>query len=260
MTEWYLGTIGFGYKDWVGGFYPESLRAADYLAFYSQKFNAVELDTTFYGVPKLSRVKQWAASVPKGFRFCAKLPRRITHEKGLKGARGELEEFVEAMRGLEGKLGALLIQLPQSFTAKEEKALGEFLEGLPRDVRFAVELRHASWIKPEIVELLRSFGVSWATTEYPRLPNQVKHTRDFLYIRWIGQHGAYDRHSYERVDKTPQLVWWRDQIEPYLGQVRDIYGFFNNDYAGFAAGTCLKFKRILGMIGESANLVQGRLF
>lgn len=261
MSEWLLGTMGFGYKDWGGGiFYPVGLHSGDYLAYYSRSFNAVELDTTFYGVPKLAKVKQWANSVPDQFVFCAKLPRMLTHEKALRGVQGELDEFVDAMRHLGEKLGVILIQLPPSFTLSEEKYLAEFLEVLPTDIRFAVEFRNASWLVPKIEQLLKSHQVCWATTEYPNLPNQVKQTSDFLYLRWIGQHGTYDRHTYERVDKTSQLVWWKDQIQPYLDRAGCVYGFFNNDYAGYAVGTCNKFKKILGLPTSPERVTQGRLF
>lgn len=260
MSAWFLGTMGFGYKDWVGAFYPDDTRSQNFLSYYSRSFNSVELDTTFYGVPNTPKVKQWATSVPDHFKFCAKLPRQITHEKRLQGVKGELDEFVDSMRILENKLGALLIQLPPGFTSAEEKPLVEFLDLLPMDVRFAVEFRHASWEKQKTEELLQNRQVCWATTEYPGLTNQVKQTCDFLYIRWIGQHGSYDRHSYERVDKTNQLLWWKDQIQPRLDKVGEVYGFFNNDYAGYAVGSCIKFKKILGLPGESEKIIQGRLF
>lgn len=261
MSEWFLGTMGFGYKDWGGGvFYPFGLRSASSLAYYSRSFNAVELDTTFYGVPKLTKVKQWANSVPDRFVFCAKLPRTLTHENGLRGVQGELSEFIEVMRHLEEKLGVILIQLPPSFTLAEEKYLAEFLDFLPTDIRFAVEFRHASWLIPKIEQLLRSHQVCWATTEYPGLPNQIRQTSHFLYIRWIGQHGTYDHHTYERVDKTQQLIWWKDQIQPFLDHTNRVYGFFNNDYAGYAISTCNKFKNILGLSISPDKVTQGRLF
>jgi uncharacterized protein YecE (DUF72 family) len=260
MMNWFLGTMGFGYKDWMEVFYPKACRPSNYLSYYSRRFNAVELDTTFYGVPKSSKIQQWVASVPDSFTFCAKIPRDITHEKGLIGAHGELAEFTDVMRILGHKLGVLLIQLPPRFTISEEKALGEFLELLPEDLKFAVEFRHASWERQNTEELLRQFKVCWATTEYPGLTNQVKQTCDFIYMRWIGQHGTYDRHSHERVDKTEQLTWWKENILSYKDKVKDIYGFFNNDYAGYAVGTCKKFKKILGLPIEAEEMIQGRLF
>lgn len=260
MANWYLGTMGFGYKDWVSIFYPEGCRTPSYLPYYSRSFNSVELDTTFYGVPNRNKITQWAASVPESFVFCAKIPKKITHEMGLKNTQAELYEFIDAIRSLGNNLGVLLIQLPPGFTAVEERVLGAFLELLPEDVRFAVEFRHPSWERQKTEDLLRAFKVCWATTEYPGLANRVKRTCSFLYIRWIGQHGTYDRHTHERVDKSNQLYWWKEQINPHLEFVENVYGYFNNDYAGYAAGTCLKFKSILGLPDIQQTLTQGRLF
>jgi uncharacterized protein YecE (DUF72 family) len=200
------------------------------------------------------------ASVPDGFLFCAKLPRQITHEKRLILVQGELIEFLDVMRMLGNKLGVLLIQLPPSFTISEEKGLAEFLELLPDDLKFAVEFRHASWERQKTQDLLRAFNVCWATIEYPGITNQVKQTCDFIYIRWIGQHGTYDQHTQEVVDKTSQLIWWKEQIQSHLDKVNTVYGFFNNDYAGFAVGTCIKFKKLLGFPVVSQEIKQGRLF
>jgi uncharacterized protein YecE (DUF72 family) len=110
-------------------------------------------------------------------------------------------------------------------------------------VRVAIEFRHSSWFTPQTAELPRRRGVGWAATEYPRLPRQIHLTASFLYVRWIGRHGSYDHHNHERVDKTPELQAWLNEILAYSTQVDSIYGFFNNDYAGFAPGTCNRSRR-----------------
>ncbi len=124
MVEWFLGTMGFGYDDWRGVFYPPGTTSRDYLTHYSRIFNSVEMDTTFYGVPRSAVVTQWAASTPDNFKFCAKLPRTITHEMGLIGTRGLVDEFIDAMRLLGDKLGVILIQFPPSFTSTESAGAG----------------------------------------------------------------------------------------------------------------------------------------
>ncbi len=264
MVDWLLGTMGFGYKDWQGVFYPAGVGARDYLEHYSRIFNAVEMDTTFYGTPRLSTVEGWAAATPQDFRFCAKVPRLITHEMELVGAAAAMNEFTDALLPLGEKLGAILIQLPPSFDITHHLALAAFLEDLPNTAagkRVAVEFRHPSWYNQQTADLLRTRGVAWATTEYPLLPRQVNVTADFLYIRWIGQHGSYDHHNHERVDKTPELEGWLAQIQASLEGINTIYGFFNNDYAGFAAGTCNRFKKIAGLPAVPFTPPeQGRLF
>jgi uncharacterized protein YecE (DUF72 family) len=142
--------------------------------------------------------------------------------------------------------------------------LGNFLNEitpLSPGARFAVEFRHRSWHTSSTQELLASAGVCWATTEYPKLPRQIHRTANYLYIRWIGQHGSYRHHDHERVDKTPDLQEWLKIIKDQSGDVQEIYGFFNNDYAGFAAGTCNKFKAVAGLpVRPLLPPQQGRLF
>jgi uncharacterized protein YecE (DUF72 family) len=268
MADWYLGTMGFGYKDWKGVFYPQGTETADFLGYYSRIFNSVEMDTTFYGTPRAATVEGWAAATPDGFKFCAKTPRIITHELELVGAAGYMQEFTDAIRHLGDKLGVILVQLPPSFDVTHHLALAAFLEELSqtaRDIPVAVEFRHRSWFTPEsgseTRDLLRSRGVCWAATEYPHTPGVIVPTTDFLYLRWIGQHGTYDHHNFERVDKTSELTRWLQAIREVESRVKRVYGFFNNDYAGFAAGTCNRFKEIAGLPVESFTPPeQGRLF
>jgi uncharacterized protein YecE (DUF72 family) len=264
MEQWYLGTMGFSYKDWKDVFYPAGTRASDYLAYYSRIFNAVEMDTTLYGVPRASTVEGWAAVTPDEFKFCAKTPRLITHEYGLTKAAGPMQEFIGAMRLLGSKLGAILIQLPPSFDISNHLTLAAFLEELETftsGVRVAIEFRHASWFTSPTAELLRRHGVAWAATEFPRLPRQVNQTASFLYVRWIGRHGSYDHHDHERVDKTTELRAWLAEIQAHADPASPVFGFFNNDYAGFAAGTCNRFKEIAGLpVAPFRPPEQGRLF
>src|SRR3712207_2621708 len=180
MVDWYLGTVGFSYKEWSGVFYPAGMAARSYLAHYSQVFNSVELDSTFYGTPPPERVRQWASLVPETFKFCVKTPRQITHDLELVGAQKPMETFVETMQLLEDKLGAILIQLPPQFSAAQLETVARFLEALPAGVQYALEFRHRSWFTPETTALLRNHQVCWVATEYLNFPDQIEPTTDFL--------------------------------------------------------------------------------
>jgi uncharacterized protein YecE (DUF72 family) len=247
IVNWYLGTMGFSYKDWSGPFYPSYIESRDYLEYYSQIFNAVEVDSTFYGTPRPEVVARWAEVTPEGFRICAKLPKTITHDLKLVGAAPELNKFLDVIRLLKNRLGVLLIQMPPSFSAHEIPALTGFLESLPEDIRFALEVRHPSWYTEETAALLENFGVAWTATEYEDLPKQIYKTTDWLYVRFIGKHGRFDSHESEKLDVAQQLEWWRDHITGKLEGVKEVFGFFNNDYAGFGAGTCNRFKALMGL-------------
>jgi uncharacterized protein YecE (DUF72 family) len=247
MIDWHLGTMGFSYRDWNGAFYPAGMPAQEYLAHYAQYFNAVELDSTFYGTPRPETVERWESSTPADFRFCAKTPREITHELRLVEAEDQMASFVDTMRLLGEKLGVILIQLAPDFTFSQIHTLAHFLRQLPQDVRFAVEFRHPSWHATATGQLLQNHRMSWASADYIHLPQRIYVTTDFIYVRWIGRHGRYEVRDRERVDLTPRLEAWWEDIRSRLEGVSALYGFFNNDYAGFAPATCNRFKEIVGL-------------
>lgn len=256
MDDWYLGTIGYSYKDWMGSFYPKGTIQRGYLLYYSKIFNSVELDTTFHAIPRSTSVQSWAVNTPSNFKFSLKTPRRITHELGLQNANSLMDEFLETLLPLGEKLGPILIQLPPRFTQDQMSVLTMFLESLPKTYRFAVEFRHPSWYNNKTLDLLSSHQVCWVAIDYPKLPTGIFLTTTFIYIRWIGINNLYHHHTYERVDKTDQLKRWLDIMYEASGNVNEIYGYFNNDYAGFAAGTCQRFKQIAGLSNDGGEILQ----
>jgi uncharacterized protein YecE (DUF72 family) len=261
MTEFYLGTMGFSYVDWKGVFYPSGVPARDYLTYYGRVFNAVEMDTTFYATPRPEVVQGWADAVPENFRFTAKTPQSITHEMGLANAGQYMFEFINTMRLLGDKLGVILIQLPPNYTIDKLPILADFLKDLPIDIRFAVEFRHRSWYTAQTAELLVAHRICWAATEYADLPHQITPTVDFIYIRWLGKHAAFRRYDHEQVDRGPRVAWWGEQIKHSLDRAQIVYGFYNNDYSGFAPATCNRLKILLDLpTVDFKQPVQGRLF
>jgi len=261
MSHWFLGTIGFSYKDWVGSFYPIGTAQRGYLAYYSNVFNSVELDTTFHSIPQFKTVHTWSTTATSEFKFCLKTPRTITHDLRLKGVQGLMNEFIESLLPLQGKMGPILIQLPPSYSQENISTLNEFLEFLPNSHDYAIEFRHPSWYNHKTTQLLSNYRIAWVSLDYPNLPKQIYLTANFLYFRWIGINGMYRHHTQEREDKTIQLRAWIQSINPYLDQVTAIYGYFNNDYAGFAAGTCKRFMQMVGINIDGQNFpYQERLF
>lgn len=239
--------MGFSYKDWNGVFYPDGLQARDYLAHYSQYFDAVELDSTFYGIPRPEYVSRWASITPPHFSFSVKTPREITHDLRLVDAAEPMNQFLETMQLLDDKLGVILIQLPPDMTFANIRKLAVFLRDLPDGFRYAIEFRDSSWHSAATSQLLEKHGVCWASTDYIHLPRTVYVTTDFIYVRWIGRHGRYEVKDHEREDMTARLNWWWGDIQTRLNGARVIYGFFNNDYAGHAPATCNRFKEIVGL-------------
>lgn len=261
--NWYIGTMGFSYSDWIDVCYPSGISSQKYLAFYSRIFNSVEIDSTFYGTPRIETVQRWKQLTPPSFKICVKLPKVVTHELVLINVAGLMYEFLERISLLQEKLGVILIQFPPSFSAEQMSRLEEFLPTLPADFRFAIEIRNKSWFTKyeEFVTLLRKYNVCWVATEYPGLPRTISVSTDFIYIRWIGQHGSFSRHNRVRISRTDNMRMWWQEIKNIAKEELDIYGYFNNDYAGFAPGSANEFKEIIGLpIEQFRPPQQGRLF
>lgn len=242
-----LGTMGFSYPDWSGVFYPRGTKSTDFLAFYARRFNVVELDTTFHAIPPIERVQRWRDDTPDDFRFTAKVPKDITQASVIDRALPAMMDFLNVMRAFESKLAVVLIQFSPSFGVEQSEQLERFLRALPRDVRFAVELRNSTWFTPATIEMLRSNQVALVAADYVGSPRPIIPTADFLYIRWIGEHQRFSQLDHEQLDVTDRLLWWRDQLELNAPKVDAIYGFFNNDYAGYAIATCNRMKQLLGV-------------
>jgi uncharacterized protein YecE (DUF72 family) len=223
----------------------------------------VEIDSTFYGTPKKSTIQHWIDATPKGFKFSCKVPRVITHDEGVVNVWGLMAEFLDVIQLLGDRLGVILFQFPPSFTSVHINRLAEFLPKLPTGLRFAIEVRDRSWHTDEekFNDLLTQYRLAWAATQYPNLPAKIHSSSDFIYVRWIGQHGAFQQHNQERINRLPDLEHWWQYIQTFAGLIPELYGYFNNDYAGFAAGTALKFKKMIGQpVDFPPKTHQARLF
>jgi uncharacterized protein YecE (DUF72 family) len=158
------GTSGFSYPEWRGSFYEAGLPEARMLSAYAEKLPTVEINNTFYRMPKASVFEGWASRTPDGFTFAIKAPRRITHMAKLKDVAESLATLFEGARTLGGKLGPLLFQLPP-FLRKDSALLADFCAALPRDVRVALEFRHASWFCDEVYAVLSASNVALCACE-----------------------------------------------------------------------------------------------
>jgi uncharacterized protein YecE (DUF72 family) len=179
----YVGTSGYSYKEWKGNFYPQKLPANQMLKFYGEQFSTVEINNTFYRMPKASVLESWADSVPADFRFVLKASKQITHIKVLKEAGDSVSYLLEVAGALGPRLGPLLFQLPP--TAKKDlPRLRAFLELLPPQVRAALEFRHASWFDDEVFDLLRDRGAALCIAEADNdLEVPFVPTADWGYLR-----------------------------------------------------------------------------
>src|SRR6266540_2514098 len=156
----YTGTSGFAHKEWMGKFYPEKISPKNMLHFYSERLNTVEINNTFYHMPKESVLTAWAEQVGKDFVFALKAPQVITHMKHLKNVLSETEYLFKSLSTLDRKLGPVLFQFPKSFRA-DRPALVNFLPLVPGGMDCAFDFRSPTWLDNNILDILREKGCSW---------------------------------------------------------------------------------------------------
>jgi uncharacterized protein YecE (DUF72 family) len=241
----YLGTSGWSYADWEGTLYPEGLPAGARLAEYAKHYPTVEIDSSFYGTPRRATVEKWCEIVPEGFLFAVKFPREVTHERNLVNTRSEAEGFVHTMQALEDRLGPLLLQLPPSFTVEGMGVLEDFLSTLPQGPRYAVEVRHRSWLCSDLPALLREHGVALNLIDYPRMPRMEEATADFVYIRWLGNRREFPSgHTHLKKDRNDDLLWWAGLVDRFLEEGRTVFAYANNHYQNHSPSTLEQFLEI----------------
>ncbi len=245
LSNFLFGTSGWSYKEWIGPFYEKSKKK---LSYYTKFFETTEINSTFYRYPSRSMVYGFYRTSPEGFKFSAKLPRLITHEKKLNSdlkVKNDLLRFLELMEPLKAaqKLGAILIQLPPKFVFEtHHENLVSFLELLPEDFEFAIEFRDHSWLKNETWNLLKENNVAYTIVDEPLLPPEIQVTADFAYIRW---HGRGVRPWYNYHYSTEELEEWVPRVKGISAKVDKVYGYFNNHYHGYAAENCVEILEML---------------
>ncbi len=212
------GTSGYSYKEWKGSFYPEKTAAAAMLAYYAQRLPAVEINNTFYRMPKREVVAAWASQVPEGFRFAVKVSQRITHHKRLKEVGEELDYLLGQLEPLGPRLGVLLVQLPPNLRRDRER-LERFLDQLDGRARAAFEFRHESWEEAAVLACLRERGAAWVASESDEGEASLHETARFGYLRL--RRSAYD---------TRDLAAWLDRLQALAWD--EVYAFFKHEVAG----------------------------
>lgn len=247
MVDFYIGTMGFSYQDWSGPFYPKGLSVSEYLPYYTRIFNAVEIDSTFYGTPQQATVIRWRESTPQGFKICVKVPKAITHDSRLVDSKILMNAFIDSIINLEDKLGVIIFQFPPSFDNSNFEKVSTYFGELSRDIHFAVEFRHRSWYNPKTVRMLTERKICWVATEFEKVPKEVELTSDLILIRFIGKHGQFREHDREQIDVSQQLEWWWQWLQSKQEQVSAVYGFFNDDFSGHAPASANRLKRIIGL-------------
>jgi uncharacterized protein YecE (DUF72 family) len=228
MARYYIGTSGWHYDDWRGRFYPEKLPKAQWLEFYARHFPTLELNNTFYRLPKESVFQKWHESSPEGFVFSVKVSRYITHIKRLKDCSDEVDNFMSRATLLKDKLGPLLYQLPPGLH-RDDGILTNFLSALPRGLKHVIEFRHESWFNEAVYEILRRHNTGFCVFNMPKLTSPLLATADFAYIRFHGSDSLYSS-----CYSDEELKGWAEKIVNLAEGIKAVYIYFNNDIEGYA--------------------------
>ena len=268
----YVGTCGYAYNDWVGPFYPPRTRANEMLAYYARQFAAVEIDASYYGIPKSATIASMDARTPQSFRFSFKAPQTVTHAPDA-GARvhPDARALCEVLQPLRknGKLACVLAQFPNGFRPDVQskayvRRTVEAFEGLP----VAVEFRHRDWQRAETLAMLAEIGAAYVNVDLPALEGLPAAASDAAgplgYVRFHGRNAArwwtgdnVTRYAYAYSEE--ELVPWSDRIAEIEAQVEATYVFFNNHARGSAARNAVTFEELLvERFGERASGVIAR--
>jgi uncharacterized protein YecE (DUF72 family) len=234
-----IGTSGFHYEHWKGPFYPPDTPAGRMLDYYSQHFDTVELNNSFYRLPTREAFDCWRDSTPPNFVFAVKASRFLTHNKKLKDPENALDNLLPRVTRLGKKLGPILFQLPPHWQVNVER-LENLLEVLPRDLRYAFECRDLSWMTPKVHQVLSRFNAAFCIYELAGYHSPMNVTSDFAYVRL---HGPADR-KYQGSYSDDRLRLWARQIENWAKELKAVYVYFDNDQAGYAAQNALALRQM----------------
>ena len=238
--KFFIGTSGFSYKHWRGIFYPEELPQGKWLEFYTQNFDTVEINSSFYHLPRPSTCENWRNRVPEGFIFAMKASRFITHIKRLKGIEEPIRNFIEVIQPLREKLGPILFQLPPGME-KDIPLLKNFIDTLPGGFCYVFEFRNDTWYDDDLFCLLDEKDIAFCIHDFPKRASPCEVTGSFVYIRFHGVSQAYSSFY-----SDGELETWAEQMKNYLKTGKDVYAYFNNDIHVHAVENAKTLEHLLG--------------
>ncbi|MDT9597469.1 DUF72 domain-containing protein [Sphingosinicella rhizophila] len=234
-----IGCSGWNYRHWRGLFYPEKMAARRWFDHYAASFETVELNTSFYHLPKAETFTKWKEQAPPGFRYAVKASRFITHMKKLKDCDEPLATLLGRARNLGEAIGPILYQLPPRWTFDRQR-LVDFISLLPGDLVHVFEFREKSWVCEESLALLGAHHISFCVHDMPGSATPRWASGPIAYLRFHGGTGKYRGRYAER-----DLLEWTDWILAQAKSGRDVWAYFNNDIGGAAIEDALTLRAMI---------------
>jgi len=247
--ELFIGTSGWFYDDWRAFFYPKNLPKEKWLEYFASHFRTVELNNSFYRLPKESTFLTWYKKTPENFLFAVKVSRFISHLKRLKDCGDSWYLFYQRAKLLKEKLGPFLIQLPPRWqkNLKRLKNFVKMIKGISPKEKFAFEFRDESWFCPDIFRFLNSEkNLTLCLADSVQWPKTFISSGDFIYIRFHGPGSLYA----SKYSQT-QLQKWAKIIKSFLKEKKSVFCYFNNDFSGFAVENA---KELLNLCQKRSDL------
>ena len=238
----HIGTSGWSYDHWQGVMYPPNTPVHDRLGYYVQRFQTVELNSSFYRWPKQATFASWRRRLPEGFLLTVKAPRGLTHAKKLYAPEVWVERIKACWHELQEKRAILLVQLHPNHSCDYDR-LAYFLDQVPRWMRVSVEFRHPSWHTDAIFQLLEQHQAAYCIMSGANLPCVLRATAPFVYVRL---HGPDTQHLYGGSYSDADLRWWADRIREWNSAGKEVFAYFNNDGGGNAVRNAETLRRMLG--------------
>ncbi len=203
----YIGTSGYSYPAWKKVFYPDKMPSSQWLSYFSEQFNTLELNSSFYNFPRVATLKKMHDATNPYFLFSIKMNRLVTHYQRLKNSKEKVDEFIQtAEEGFGEKLGCILFQLPPSFKFTEEN-LENLLECVPHEKRCVIEFRNISWWENEVFEALKKHKLTFCNVSFPGLPEEIHMTTDLFYLRMHGVPELFkSRYSEEELKAKAEAI------------------------------------------------------
>ncbi|MBC5826230.1 MAG: DUF72 domain-containing protein, partial [Candidatus Eremiobacteraeota bacterium] len=269
----YVGTCGFSYRDWIGTFYPTGIAARDMLEYYARHFPVVEIDSTYYAVPKPELFVAMAQRTPDRFRFAVKVPGSVTHVPAdVRPPAQDISAFAASLQPLRaaGKLAAVLAQFPHGFRpgSASRQRLDE-LRGFWPDLPLVAEFRNREWQDARTLRDLARLDIGWCNVDQPHFRSLLRAgsevTSGIGYVRFHGRNyanwwkqarAAHERYSY--LYSPEELVPWTERIADVSRQAKETYVFFNNHHLGQAAVNARQLSDMLGLSSDSAEETDSR--
>lgn len=243
-----IGCTGWSYQGWSGTFYPKNLKSSNWLKYYSQIFSITEINSTFYKIPSQEIVRKWNADTPRHFRFTAKFPSIITHEKKLERVNTEIFSFLSSLLPIHEKISALVLQLPPSLTFNEAKPrLEELFDVLPSDFLYPIEGRHKSWFTDDALKYFRQKKHCLVWNVVKGINNPMPITSNYIYVRLIGDRSILDNQFGKiRKDKSELIEKWAQKLDG-ISDIPLAIVMANNHFEGFGPATANSLGKNLGM-------------